>query len=207
MADDKTFSLERLCVFCGSHVGTDPAFGAAAEELGRKMVEHGLGLVYGGGNLGLMGILADSVMAAGGEVIGVIPRSLRDREVAHHGITDLQVVDSMHERKRLMYNQADAVVALPGGIGTLDELFEAMTWNQLDIHQKPAGVLNVEGYFDPLIALFDRALEKGFVNPAFRDFLCLASSVDSLIAELQRFCPPTVEAWSRRQDVPTDARE
>ncbi len=207
MAGDQPLSLERLCVFCGSHVGTDPAFGAAAEELGRKMVDRGLGLVYGGGNLGLMGILADSVMAAGGEVIGVIPRSLQDREVAHQGITDLQVVDSMHERKRLMYNQAGAVVALPGGIGTFDELFEAMTWNQLDIHQKPAGVLNVEGYFDPLIALFDRALEKGFVSPSFSDFLCLAPDVDSLLAELESYRPPTGEAWSRRKDVPTDARE
>ena len=136
----ESIDLERICVFCGSHFGADPAYRAAAAEFGREMVERNLGLVYGGGDVGLMGALADTVMAAGGEVIGVIPRSLRDREVAHHGITELQVVDSMHERKRLMYAQADAVVALPGGIGTLDELFEAMTWNQLGIHHKPAGL-------------------------------------------------------------------
>jgi len=202
-----SLQLKRICVFCGSHLGHDPAYLAAAVELGKRLVERGLGLVYGGGDVGLMGAVADAVMAAGGEVIGVIPRSLRDREVAHHGITDLQVTDSMHERKRLMYAQAEAVLALPGGIGTLDELFEAMTWNQLGIHSKPAGLLNVGGYFDPLIAMLDRALEQGFVGRGHRDFLCVEAGVDAVLDALAKFRPPPGEIWARPSEVPTDALE
>ena len=207
MAGDEPFELKRICVFCGSHFGADPAYRAAAVDFGRQMVERGLGLVYGGGDVGMMGTLADEVMAGGGEVIGVIPRSLRDREVAHEGITDLQVVDSMHERKRLMYAQADAVVALPGGIGTLDELFESMTWNQLGIHLKPAGVLNVGGYFDPLVAMLDRALEQGFVGRAYTDFLLVEPTADALLDALAAYRPPSGEVWVRPSEVPTDAIE
>ena len=207
MADGEAFVMHRICVFCGSHFGTDPAFRAAAVELGEHMAERGLGLVYGGGDVGLMGVLADTVMAAGGEVIGVIPRSLRDREVAHHGLSDLQVVDSMHERKRLMYGQAEAVVALPGGIGTFDELFESLTWNQLGIHLKPAGLLNTGGYFDPLIAMLDRAVEQGFVNRASKDFLLVESTAQGLLDALAAYRPPTGEVWVRPSEVPTDARE
>ncbi|MCP3963049.1 MAG: TIGR00730 family Rossman fold protein [bacterium] len=199
--------MKRICVFCGSHFGNDPAYRAAAAELGEGMVERGLGLVYGGGAVGMMGVVADAVMAGGGEVIGVIPRSLRDREVAHHGLTELQVVDSMHERKRLMYARAEAVVALPGGIGTLDELFESMTWNQLGIHLKPAGLLNVGGYFDPLIAMLDRAFERGFVGRAYTDFLLVESTVDSLLDALEGYRPPSGDVWVRPSDVPTDATE
>ncbi len=204
---DNPPELKRICVFCGSHFGADPAYRAAAVELGRRMAERGLGLVYGGGNVGLMGVVADTVMAAGGEVVGVIPRSLRDREVAHHGITDLQVTDSMHERKRLMYAQAEAVLALPGGIGTLDELFEAMTWNQLGIHLKPAGVLNVGGFFDPLVAMLDRALEQGFIGRAYRDFLLLEPTVEAVLDALAAYRPPSGEIWVRPSEVPTDASE
>ncbi len=207
MTDDSPFKLERICVFCGSHSGVDPAFRAAAVELGAQMAKRGLGLVYGGGKVGLMGAMADAALAANGEVIGVIPRSLRDREVAHLGVSDLQVVDSMHERKRLMYGQAEAVVALPGGIGTLDELFESMTWNQLDIHAKPAGLLNVAGYFDPLLAMLERAVEQGFVGSSYREFLRVATTVPELLASLESYQPPAETLWSRRSDVPTDAFE
>ncbi len=203
----ESFELKRICIFCGSHFGTDPAYRAAAADFGRHMVERGLGLVYGGGDVGMMGTVADAVLAGGGEVIGVIPRSLRDREVAHKGLTELQVVDSMHERKRLMYAQADAVVALPGGIGTLDELFESMTWNQLGIHLKPAGVLNIEGYFDPLVAMLDRALDQGFVGRAYTDFLLVESSAARLLDALAVYSPPPGEVWVRPSEVPTDAVE
>ncbi len=204
---NETPELKRICVFCGSHFGASPAYRVAAIELGELMVERGLGLVYGGGDVGLMGVVADTVMAAGGEVIGIIPRSLCDREVAHHGITDLQVTDSMHERKRLMYAQAEAVVALPGGIGTLDELFESMTWNQLGIHLKPAGLLNVGGYFDPLVAMLDRATEQGFLGRSYRDFLLVESSASAMLDALAAYQPPSGEIWVRPADVPTDALE
>ncbi len=207
MSATETTPLKRICVFCGSHFGADPAYRAAAVELGQRMVERGLGLVYGGGDVGLMGAVADTVMAAGGEVIGIIPRSLRDREVAHHGITDLQVVDSMHERKRLMYAQADAVLAMPGGIGTLDELFEAMPWNQLGIHLKPAGLFNAGGYFDPLVAMLDRTQEQGFIGRTYRDFMLVEPTVDALLDALAGYRPPSGEIWVRPAEVPTDAFE
>ena len=207
MSSTESPELKRICVFCGSHFGADPAYRLAAIELGERMVERGLGLVYGGGNVGLMGVIADTMLAARGEVIGVIPRSLRDREVAHQGLSDLQIVDSMHERKRLMYAQAEAVLALPGGIGTLDELFEAMTWNQLGIHMKPAGVLNVGGFFDPLVATFDRAMEQGFVGRNYRDFLLVEPTVDAMLDALVGYRPPSGEIWVRPSDVPTDALE
>ncbi|MEM7581945.1 MAG: TIGR00730 family Rossman fold protein [Acidobacteriota bacterium] len=207
MSAGESFELKRVCAFCGSHDGADLAFRAAAIEFGKQLAERGLGLVYGGGRVGLMGALADAVLAENGEVIGVIPRALRDREVAHLGLSDLQVVDSMHERKRLMYGQAEAVVALPGGIGTLDELFEAMTWNQLDIHAKPAGLLNVEGYFDPLIAMLERAVKQGFVGSSYREFLLVTETVPELLTALERYQPPADKLWVRRSDVPTDAFE
>ncbi len=199
--------LKRICVFCGSHFGNDPAYRAAAVELGGRMAERGLGLVYGGGNVGLMGVVADAVLAGGGEVIGVIPRSLRDREVAHSGLSDLQITDSMHERKRLMYAQAEAVLALPGGIGTLDELFEAMTWNQLGIHLKPAGVLNVGGFFDPLEAMLEQAQGAGFIGRSFRDFLLIERTVDDMLDALAAYRRPPGEIWVRPSEVPTDAVE
>ncbi len=207
MSDSESTELKRICVFCGSHFGADPAYRAAAIELGDRMVARGLGLVYGGGDVGLMGVVADTVMAAGGEVIGVIPRSLRDREVAHHGITDLQIVDSMHERKRLMYAQAEAVLALPGGIGTLDELFEALTWNQLGIHLKPAGLLNVGGFFDPLVAMLDRSQGQGFIGRGYRDFLLVEPTVERVLDALAAYRPPSGEVWVRPSEVPTDAVE
>ncbi len=185
----------RIGVFCGSHEGKTPLYRAAAAEFAGLLVERGLGLVYGGGNVGLMGVLADTVMAGGGEVIGVIPHSLREREVAHEGLTELQVVDSMHERKHRMYEQCDAVVALPGGIGTFDELFEAFTWNQLGIHFKPTGLLNVGGYFDPLIAMLDRAGDEGFLRHSQRRWLVVADSGPELLAALAEVRPAALGEW------------
>ena len=157
--------MKRVCVFCGSKPGAKAAYTRAAEQLGRALVDRGLALVYGGANRGLMATIADTVLAAGGEVIGVIPDAMVSREVAHHGLSDLRVVASMHERKALMTELSDAFIALPGGYGTLDELFEAAAWRQLRIHHKPCGVLNVEGFFNPLLAYLDNAVTEGFLQP------------------------------------------
>ncbi|HLY39456.1 MAG TPA: TIGR00730 family Rossman fold protein, partial [Candidatus Binatia bacterium] len=157
--------MRRVCVFCGSNVGGRDVYAATARALGAALARAGIGLVYGGGSVGLMGLLADAVLAGGGEVIGVIPRALATREIAHHGLADLRIVESMHERKALMTELADAFVALPGGFGTLEELLEVVTWAQLGLHAKPIAVLNVAGYFDGLIALFEHAIAERFVHP------------------------------------------
>ncbi len=188
-------TFRRIGVFCGSNVGRDPVFRRAAAAFAELLVERGLGLVYGGGDVGMMGVMADAVLAGGGAVIGVIPRSLVDRELAHHGVTDLQIVDGMHERKRRVYAQSDAVVALPGGAGTLDELFEAFTWNQLGIHFRPTGLLNVAGYYDPLIAMLDRMVDQGFLRRVQRDWLVVAEEGPELLAALAAVRPTTSDKW------------
>jgi uncharacterized protein (TIGR00730 family) len=156
--------LRRVCVFCGSSRGTDPAYAEAAEAMATELVRRGIGLVYGGGSVGLMGIVADTALAAGGEVIGVIPRFLHRREIMHEGVTDLRVVESMHDRKALMAELSDGFVVLPGGIGTLEEAFEALTWTQLGIQDKPVGLLDVAGFWNPMRALLDEAVEAGFLR-------------------------------------------
>ena len=171
----------RLCVFCGSQKGIDPRFAQAAVDLGKILAQRGIGIVYGGGRVGLMGILADSALQSGGEVIGVIPQSLAEREVAHSGLTDLHVVGSMHDRKALMSEFASGFIALPGGFGTLEEFCEVITWSQLGIHRKPCAVLNVAGYFDNLIAMFDYAVEQGFISLANREIVIEAESIDELV--------------------------
>jgi len=178
------FTLRRICVFCGSSVGSRPAYVAAARELGRTLAERGLGVVFGGGKVGLMGVLADAALAAGGEAIGVIPEAMVAREIAHNGLTELHVVHSMHERKTLMADLADAFIALPGGYGTFEEFFEAVTWTQLGIHQKPCGLLNVEGYYDALLALLNRAVSDGFIREANRSLIVDASDVRTLLEKL-----------------------
>jgi hypothetical protein len=183
-------TLRRVCVFCGSSSGARPVYEATARELGTLLARQGIGLVYGGGNIGLMGVLADAVLEGGGSVIGVIPESLRAREVAHEGLPDLRVVHSMHERKALMADLSDAFVALPGGFGTLEELLEITTWSQLGIHVKPIAVLNVEGYFDPLLALLDHAVAERFLRPEHRRILLVAEGVAQAVAELLGFEPP-----------------
>ena len=176
--------MQRICVFCGSQVGTNGLYQQAATALGQLLVLHGYGLVYGGGHVGLMGVLADAVLASGGEVIGVIPESMVARELAHTGVTQLQVVPGMHERKARMAELADAFIALPGGYGTFEELFEVITWAQLGMHRKPIGLLNVAGYFNALKALVDQAIAEGFIRAEHRRLLTIADDPITLLETL-----------------------
>ena len=176
--------MKRVCVFCGSNAGIRPEYGIAAQGLATVLTRRGLGLVYGGGNIGLMGVLADAMLAAGGEVIGVIPRSLVAREVAHHGVSELRIVDTMHQRKALMNDLSDAFIALPGGFGTLDEFFEILTWSQLGIHGKPCGLLNVSGYYDSLLAMLDHAVSEGLLRPPHRTLVIADTDADALTQRL-----------------------
>jgi hypothetical protein len=176
--------MKRLAVYCGSSMGTDPAFANAASALGTAMAERGIGLVYGGGRLGLMGVVADAVLADGGEAFGVIPQALIDLEVAHAGLTELHIVTTMHERKAKMTELTDGFVALPGGIGTYDELFEAWTWNALGYHAKPFALLNVSGFWDEMIRFLDSATEKGFMSPTRRAQLLVADTIEEVLAML-----------------------
>lgn len=187
--------MNRLCVFCGSSTGHNPAHAVAAQEVGRLLVQRRMGLVYGGGRVGLMGVVADAVMAGGGEVIGVIPQGFVEREVAHHGVTDLRVVRTMHERKALMEQLAAGFLALPGGYGTLDEFCEIITWAQLGLHAKPCGLLNVAGFYDPFLAQLDRAVADGFVQPAMRGLVLAAAEPAGLLDAMTAFRPPRLRQW------------
>lgn len=189
--------MRSVCVYCGSSNGNDPAYLAAAHALGDALLNNNLTLVYGGASVGLMGAVADRVMAGGGRVVGVIPKGLLEKEVAHHGITELHVTASMHERKTKMAELADAFIALPGGIGTLEELFEAWTWTQLDFQRKPVGVLNVLGYFDGLLRFLDHSVDAGFLKPAHRTMLAASEDSATLLDRLASFEYPTVEKWQR----------
>lgn len=192
----------RVCVFCGSKPGRRPEYLEAARELGRALAERGYGLVYGGASVGLMGAIADTVLAEGGEVIGVIPETLVAREVAHHGLSEQHVVKTMHERKALMAERADAFVAMPGGFGTFEELFEVVTWGQLGIHQKPVGLLNVAGYFEALLAMVDRGVEEGFIPNAHRALLCSQADPNDLLDRLSSYQMPDLgHKWADRSDV------
>jgi uncharacterized protein (TIGR00730 family) len=186
----------RIAVFCGSRAGSDPAYGEAAGSLGRLLARQGIGVVYGGGRVGSMGLLADAALAAGGEVAGVIPRALVEREIAHQGLTELHVVGSMHQRKALMAELADGFIALPGGAGTLEELFEAWTWGQLGLHAKPCGLLNVRGYYDRLVALTDQMVREGFLRPQDRDMLLVERDAARLLQRLVAYTPPPPR-WTR----------
>jgi uncharacterized protein (TIGR00730 family) len=181
-------------------MGARPVYAKAAQELGRALAERGIGLVFGGGKVGLMGILADAALASGGEVIGVIPAALVAREIAHDKLTDLRVVHSMHERKTLMADLTDAFIALPGGFGTLEEFAEAVTWTQMGIHKKACGLFNVAGYFDPLMAFLDRAVEEGFLKPVNRVLVLTAGRADELIMHLAAFRPTHPEIWIKRDE-------
>jgi hypothetical protein len=193
--------LTRICVFCGSNAGVRPEYAQAAANMGRLLAESGLSLVYGGGRVGLMGTLADAVLARGGQVIGVIPDSLVRREVVHTGLTDLRVVNTMHERKALMAELSDGFIALPGGFGTLDEFCEILTWAQLGLHRKPCALLNIEGYFDPLLALFDRAVREGFLHPDHRAMCIMGTDPAKILEEMARYKPPKVEKWISTADT------
>jgi len=176
--------MRTLCVYCGSSPGTDPAFADAARTVGTLIGREGWQLVYGGGRAGLMGIVADAALAAGAPVVGVIPETLMERELGHPGLTELHVVETMHQRKTMMAERADAFVALPGGIGTFEELFEVWTWRQLGYHDKPVGLLNVAGYYDPLLAFLDQATDKGFMRAAQHELLQVHTDPRALLARL-----------------------
>jgi hypothetical protein len=191
--------MRRICVFCGSSSGNRPEYRAAAEELGAELVRRNIGLVYGGGNVGLMGVLADTVLNAGGEAVGVIPENLMAREVGHTGLTKLHVVRSMHERKALMADLSDAFIAMPGGFGTLDEFCEVVTWSQLGLHAKPCGILNVLGFYTPLLAMFDHAVQERFLKPENRALVLARDSVAELLRALEEWRPVRVEKWLDRE--------
>jgi len=181
----------RICVFCGSARGDRPEYAAAAGSLARALVDRKIGIVYGGGSVGLMGVLADAALAAGGSVVGVIPRPLASRELAHAGLTELRLVSSMHERKALMASLADGFIALPGGLGTLEETLEILTWAQLGIHDKPVGVLNVAGYYDGLRRLLGHGVHEGFVRKEHAALLLFAESAADLLDAFATWQPPT----------------
>ena len=192
--------LTRLCVFCGSSPGNRAEYTAAALRVGRLLADRGVELVYGGAHLGLMGSLAQACLDHGGEVTGVIPRALVDREIAHRGLTRLHIVDSMHERKALMADLADAFQALPGGFGTFEEFFEALTWSQLGIQQKPCALLNIAGYYDDLLRMLDRALLDGFLRSPHREMVLSGANVDELLDRLAAYEVPSVRKWAEPAD-------
>ena len=183
-----------ICVFCGSASGRAPTYAAAARELGELLAKRGIGLVYGGGNVGLMGELADAVLDAGGRAIGVIPQQLVDREIAHGGLTELHVVENLHQRKALMAELADAFLTLPGGVGTMEELFEVWSWGRLGLHSKPCGLLNVNGYFDSLRTLTDQMVTEGFLEPVHRELLLIEEQPSVLLDRLVAYATP--RSWS-----------
>jgi uncharacterized protein (TIGR00730 family) len=188
-------TFRRICVFCGSNSGINQTYAAAAVDVGRLLSGRGIELVYGGGNIGLMGILADTVLASDGHVIGVIPESLMAKEVGHAGLTELRIVKSMHERKALMADLSDAFIAMPGGFGPFEEFCEVVTWSQLGIHAKPCGLLNVEGYYDSLLALFDHAVNEGFLRHENRRLVMEDSDPTRLLNKMAGFVASTPEKW------------
>ncbi|KAF1065455.1 MAG: LOG family protein YvdD [Pseudomonas citronellolis] len=192
-------TLRSVCVFCGASPGASPIYQQAAENLGRHLAESGLRLVYGGGAVGLMGMVADAALAAGGEVIGIIPQSLEDAEIGHKGLTRLEVVDGMHARKARMAELSDAFIALPGGLGTLEELFEVWTWGQLGYHGKPLGLLEVNGFFDPLLTFLDHLVQERFVRPQHRQMLQRGATPAELIDALQVWQPLAAPKWVDRR--------
>jgi uncharacterized protein (TIGR00730 family) len=193
--------MRRLCVFCGSSVGSNQAYIDAAEAMGTLLAQRGIGLVYGGGHVGLMGVIAEAALSAGGEVIGVIPRALFEREIGHSGVTDLRIVDSMHTRKAMMADLADAFVAMPGGVGTFEEFFEAVTWTQLGLHRKACGLLNVAGFYSPLAAFIDQAVDEGFIQPIHRAAIVVDDDPARLIETLSTVKVPDVPKWIKRDET------
>ena len=184
--------MKRLCVFCASSDGRRAGYADAARAMGRALLARGVGLVYGGGSVGLMGVLANAVLAGGGEVIGVLPRGLARKEYAHPGLTELHLVGSMHERKALMASLADGFVALPGGLGTLEEILEVFTWAQLGIHQKPVGLVDVDGYWAGLLALLEHAVQEGFIRPEYAGLLLVEPDPDALLDRFAAWRPPVM---------------
>jgi uncharacterized protein (TIGR00730 family) len=195
-------SLRSICVFCGASSGNDPRYAAAAAAVGERLAGHGIQLVYGGGRLGLMGAVADGALASGGRVVGVIPRGLVDRELAHPDVTELRIVDTLHERKAVMAELSDGFIALPGGLGTLEELAEVLSWAQLDLHEKPIGLLDVGGYFAPFEAFLDHAVAEGFIAERHRRLLLVDHDLDGLLAAFAAWRPPPGRFERPRPDDP-----
>ncbi len=193
-------SISRLCVFCGSASGANGEYAAVARAFGAVLARRGITLVYGGGRVGMMGAIADAALAAGGKVIGVIPRLLARKEIAHDGLTELIQVETMHERKARMADMADGFVAMPGGMMTFEEFFEILTWAQLGIHAKPCGLLNAARYYDPLISLLDHAVEQQFLRPEHRAMVLVADQGEALLEKLRGYTPPAVEKWIGRAE-------
>jgi uncharacterized protein (TIGR00730 family) len=187
--------LNAVCVFCGSSSGNDPAYAEAARTLGRTLAERGITLVYGGGHVGLMGVVADAALGAGGEAIGIMPKALVEREIGHTGLTKLHVVSSMHERKAMMSELSEGFVALPGGNGTLEEFFEVLTWAQLGEHDKPCGLLNVAGYYDPLLAVFDRMVDRDFLRGEHRELVLVERDPSARLERFEVYEPPKTVKW------------
>ena len=187
--------MRSVCVFCGSSSGTKLTYAEAAGALGRTLAESGITLVYGGGRVGLMGVVADAALGAGGEVVGIIPKALLEREIAHEGLTDRRVVGSMHERKALMSELSGGFIALPGGTGTLEEFFEALTWAQLGEHRKPCGILDAGGYYGPLLAFFDQMVAEGFLSEEHRSMILVETEPVRLLEAFARYRPPDVVKW------------
>lgn len=188
-------TLENICVYCGSNAGRQPVYAEAARAFGHELARRGLGLVYGGSSAGIMGILANAVLEQGGRVIGVIPEALVKKELAHNNLTEQHIVASMHERKTMMAEKADGFVALPGGVGTLEEIFETWTWAQLGFHAKPCGLLNIAGYFDALTAFLDHTVDEAFMRPQHRAMLAVESDAGRLLDRFAHYEPPTVSKW------------
>ena len=198
--------MKRVCVYCGSSPGAQPEYVEAARELGRVLAARGLGLVYGGSNVGLMGPVADGALEAGGEAIGVIPRMFVNKGVDHWGLTEVRVVDSMHERKAIMAELGDGFIALPGGMGTLEEIFEMLTWAQIGLHHKPCGLLNVCGYYSKLIDFLDHIVAERFVKEEHRSMILVAETPDALLRKFQEYEAPVIEKWIGRHS-PARGRE
>jgi uncharacterized protein (TIGR00730 family) len=193
--------MKRVCVFCGSSVGNRSVYRDTAEAMGKALAKKGIALVYGGGHVGLMGVVADACLAAGGEVIGVIPQALADREIAHARLTELHVVDSMHTRKAMMADLSDAFIAMPGGVGTFEEFFEAVTWTQLGLHRKPCGLLNAGAFYTPLAAFIDQAVSEGFIKPVHRAFIVVDDNPERLLDTLGTVKLPDVPKWIRKDET------
>jgi uncharacterized protein (TIGR00730 family) len=193
--------LQSVCVFCGSSTGGNAAYTEAARSLGTTLAEANIRLVFGGGHVGLMGVISNAALAAGGEVIGVIPKFLVERELAHEGLSDLRIVGSMHERKALMSDLSEGFIALPGGTGTLEEFFEVLTWAQLGEHEKPCGLLNVAGYYDPLLTVFDRMVEADFLSASNRALLLVEDDPEQLLQRFDHYEPPKTVKWIDRSET------
>ncbi|MEO0470029.1 MAG: TIGR00730 family Rossman fold protein [Bacteroidota bacterium] len=190
--------MKSICVFCGSNTGHDPIYSDLAQQLGHLLVDQNIKLIYGAGKVGLMGIIAEAMLAKGGEVVGVIPGFLKAKEVGHDGLTEMIETDTMHQRKQIMADLSEGFIAMPGGFGTMDELCEILTWAQLGLHQFPIGILNVNGYFDTLIQLFDHMVQEGFVTPVNRQLVIEAASPAELLEKMRNYNPPRAEKWLDR---------